>query len=975
MATRRQVSIFINGKQVALEIKAITAEKRKLVRELNHMTVGSKEYNDQLRKIEKLNPIINEHRKRLRGIESTYDKIKGGITRFAGIATAAFTAEAIVSYGRELFKLGTEMEVLGKKAKTVFGDALPLVTKEAEKNANAMGLTIGNYIDASAAIGDLLIPMKFQRDEAANMSTNLVNLSGALSEWTGGQISAEKVTKILGKAILGEREELKQLGISINEAEVKARIAEKGLSNLTGEFLQQAKAVATLELITEKSGDAQAAFAENADLNVRKQAELSAKIKEVSERLAIALLPVFSRLIDIANSAADVILDVSQAITSLTNPIDTATKAFDDQTQKVNNLEKDLVPLLDRYDELTSKSNLSEEEQKELAKVIAEIGRITPTAITEVDEYGQVLGISASASREFLEAEKARLEFINQEAIGTLEKQIGKLKERQTELKKIVETGKQGLFFGSEVALTGDLIQERIETLAEVTKQIKGAEAELARLSGSNLGSGSGQDSDTSEPKEQSPTNEEILLQRERAERLRKEREKQAEEEQKRKEKEAEKEAARLKKEAEDQLKALEKSLQQVQEKAQQFQQEFDKSQLSAREKALAEVREKFAEQIATAKELELSGNAEIAEEARIQRLELERLQSEELRQVREELDLEERAQREEFRKQLELELADELEAQLIQLEEHYLAQKQLAEQFGIDITGLTKRYEEERTRIQVEQQKKQKAQEEKADKERLARIKKTADATASALAGIGEAISGAIALAGQESTKFTALSKALAITQVAIKTAEAIANAVSAASSLPFPANLVAIAASVGTVLGNIAQARQLLKKADVPSVTQRKKGGYVRVLGQDDGILYNAHYIGHPNTGMLPDHPVLVDTTGGKVLGSEAGAEYFVSHRDLRNPKVLNHVRAIDNITRHRQFQEGGPTQALPPSTSPGESQTPATLPPELINVLIDLREVLTELQTNGVIARIDDDTIIDIRDRLEQLVSAGG
>ena len=334
-------------------------------------------------------------------------------------------------------------------------------------------------------------------------------------------------------------------------------------------------------------------------------------------------------------------------------------------------------------------------------------------------------------------------------------------------------------------------------------------------------------------------------------------------------------------------------------------------------------------------------------------------------------MDVEERIQREEFRQQLQLELAGEFEAQLLQLEEHFLTQKQLAEKFGIDTTRLTSRFEEEKTRIQAAQLKKQKDQEEKATQERLARTKKSADAIATVFSSIGDAIGGAIALAGEESGKFTALSKTLAIAQIAIKTAEAIANAVSAGSSLPFPGNIAAIIAGVGTVLGNIASAKKILSSANVPSVPQRKKGGYIKVQGQDDGLLYRARYIGQPTSGMLPDQPVLMDTIGGPVLASEAGAEYFVNHQALKNPKVLNHVRAIDNIVRVKQFQEGGPTAPLP-QEAPTEQ---TTIPPELMGVMIEVRDLLADLRENGVEAFIADETAVALQKRLNELAEAGG
>ena len=309
-STTRKINIQINGKEIINTISSIKKEKQNLIRELNKMTVGSKEYNEQIKKIKDVDKHIENHYQNLRKTDSALSKMGASMKSMAGLAGLAFGADMLVDFGKELFKSGTEMETLGKKAATVFGETMPQITEEARKHAHQMGLTKGQYIDAAAAIQDVLIPMQFQRDEAANISSNLVNLSGALSEWTGGQKSAQEVSQILSKAMLGEREQLKGLGIVIQEADVKARLLEKGLNKLTGASLQQAKAAATLELITEKSSDAQAQYAENSDSLVRKQAEMAAKFEEVKEAMATALIPVFHRLMDAVEPTIDTVVEV-----------------------------------------------------------------------------------------------------------------------------------------------------------------------------------------------------------------------------------------------------------------------------------------------------------------------------------------------------------------------------------------------------------------------------------------------------------------------------------------------------------------------------------------------------------------------------------------------------------------------------------------------------------------------------------------
>jgi len=216
--------------------------------------------------------------------------IATGIIAARGLAMIPSVLGNITSTARDL-------ELQMKKAGVVFGDQIGIVQEWADETSKAMGLSRREAMNAAASFADLLIPMQFTREEAAALSTKVVGLSGALSEWSGGTRSAADVAGVLAKAMLGEREQLKTLGISIMETDVQQRLLEKGQKDLTGTMLQQAKAVATQELIFEKSQDAQTAYADGAGTAARKQAELTATIQETKERISLALAPALQSLL------------------------------------------------------------------------------------------------------------------------------------------------------------------------------------------------------------------------------------------------------------------------------------------------------------------------------------------------------------------------------------------------------------------------------------------------------------------------------------------------------------------------------------------------------------------------------------------------------------------------------------------------------------------------------------------------------
>jgi hypothetical protein len=224
--------------------------------------------------------------------EGLGDKMK----RYGKVAGVAFTAAAGVTAiaGKALFEHGAELQQMGNKAETVFGGSLKTVQDWAKANHAAMGLTSRQTTGLAANFADLLIPMGFTREAAANMSTDVVGLSGALSQWSGGQKSAAEVSQILAKAMLGETDGLKELGISLSAADIAARLAANGQSELTGAALEQAKAQAVQALIMEKSTDAQAAYANGGAQMLSAGSQVKAILAETYDELAVKLIPAFT---------------------------------------------------------------------------------------------------------------------------------------------------------------------------------------------------------------------------------------------------------------------------------------------------------------------------------------------------------------------------------------------------------------------------------------------------------------------------------------------------------------------------------------------------------------------------------------------------------------------------------------------------------------------------------------------------------
>jgi hypothetical protein len=193
--------------------------------------------------------------------------------------------------GVKLLDTAANMELMDRKAKIVFGKGFPAMESWAKKVGVRMGLTSREVLKMASGMQDLLVPMGFTRDRAQAMTQKLAGLAGALSEWSGGTRSAAEVGDILASALMGERDALKGLGVSISQAQVDAQVLANKKKGLVFATDEQAQAQATLDLILAKSTDAQNAYAKGQGTLAAKLAASKSKLGELRDALIVKVTP------------------------------------------------------------------------------------------------------------------------------------------------------------------------------------------------------------------------------------------------------------------------------------------------------------------------------------------------------------------------------------------------------------------------------------------------------------------------------------------------------------------------------------------------------------------------------------------------------------------------------------------------------------------------------------------------------------
>lgn len=236
--------------------------------------------------LDRLGQKTRDQEPKVRGLQDTFK----GMALAVGAVIGSQMIGKVIQFGVRMDAMATESEQISRRLDTTFGDMADYVREWADDNNEKFGESEEKVMDFAGSVQDVLIPLGFARDTAGQMSLEILEVANALSEWTPGT-TTEQAVGALTAALTGEREQLKQFGVVLKDADIKARLAEEGLSELTGEALKQAEAQIALEEITRLSGDAIEAYGERAGSAIAETKELTANVKDAERALAEVLAP------------------------------------------------------------------------------------------------------------------------------------------------------------------------------------------------------------------------------------------------------------------------------------------------------------------------------------------------------------------------------------------------------------------------------------------------------------------------------------------------------------------------------------------------------------------------------------------------------------------------------------------------------------------------------------------------------------
>lgn len=255
------------------------------------------------RDIKKLDKSIKNARERL-------EKFGDSMTKIGGFLTVGVTLP-ILGAGAAFIKAASDAEESFTKFATVFSG----IEQQADSIADNLKKNFGLSSTAAKTLlgdtGDLLTGFGFTQKMALRLSRDVNELAVDLASFTNFSGGAEGASKALTKALLGERESVKSLGISILEEDVKARVRQlRSQGKLLDATERQAKAFATLTIAQEQSKNAIGDFARTNKGFANQIRILMARLSDLAVSFGQIMLPA-------ANRVVGVLIDLLEFFTSL----------------------------------------------------------------------------------------------------------------------------------------------------------------------------------------------------------------------------------------------------------------------------------------------------------------------------------------------------------------------------------------------------------------------------------------------------------------------------------------------------------------------------------------------------------------------------------------------------------------------------------------------------------------------------------
>lgn len=406
-----------------LTMSQLKAKARDLQRQLDQTVQSThpEEYNALQNELNRVRGRMDELRASGRHVQTEMSYTEKAISKVT-IAMKLFVAVKLWEY---LKNIGTQAYNTRKEFAT-YEAVLKNATGSTKAAASAMKMIQTLAADTPASVAEWTQAyIKLINRGITPAKEELIQM-GDIASSQGKDI--DQFIEALLDAMTGENERLKEFGITAKKNGETTAFTFRGV---TTEVQNTDQAIKNYILSLGNLQGIQGAMATQMQELAGLESNLGDQMDAIYNKIGKKLEPLIKSFMGF----------LGNSMGKLSSWLDSSTESFDKQYDKVFDLEEKVPQLTQRYNELKSKTSLSKDEQNELNRLMKELSRIMPGAISGWDEYGNILSINTDKIDEYVASQKRLLAAMNEEEINATKKKMNEAQEDIAKYQKLIKEG------------------------------------------------------------------------------------------------------------------------------------------------------------------------------------------------------------------------------------------------------------------------------------------------------------------------------------------------------------------------------------------------------------------------------------------------------------------------------------------------------------------------------------------------------
>ena len=285
----------------------------------------------------------------------------------------------------------------------------------------------------AAKEGDkITFTFKGQATEVKNSATEIQNYLVGLGDMKGVKGSMEAISKTMGGQISNLQDKISEMFNEIGQGSSGAISGAIGMAGKLVEHYQEIAKVVGVMVIAYGSYKAvlmvtQAMQKANiAAEQIKNFFNLTKAIQGATVAQHGLNAAQKANVIGLAIAGITTLIAVVMMFREKVKTAAEAQQEFNELQQQTKDLDV-TTGMIDRYDELTKKQSLTNEEQAEYNGLIESLSKKYPDAIAKIDEHGRILGLNSEKLKTYNDQQKEALKLVATEQLSEAEKAIKKV--------------------------------------------------------------------------------------------------------------------------------------------------------------------------------------------------------------------------------------------------------------------------------------------------------------------------------------------------------------------------------------------------------------------------------------------------------------------------------------------------------------------------------------------------------------------